>query len=158
MNGSINSTSAGLVEICFGDVYGSVCSNLWDERDASVVCRQLGSGEDRLCDWPYSNTGVLCTLTLLSSYIDTNNIVAIQDGQLFGNNSLSVSLDNFMCLGSESKLLQCSHGDIHQYNCDSSNVAGVICGGGKPLYIGFLPSLCSISNDPIPSVSCRHMQ
>ena len=32
----------GVVEICFGGKWGSVCNNEWDESDAAVVCGQLG--------------------------------------------------------------------------------------------------------------------
>ena len=45
MNGSENSLDAGRVEVCIDNVYGSVCNDRWDERDATVVCRQLGKGE-----------------------------------------------------------------------------------------------------------------
>ena len=34
--------SNGLVEICRHRTWGAVCSDGWDERDAEVVCRQLG--------------------------------------------------------------------------------------------------------------------
>lgn len=44
MNGSASSFSKGRVEICINNQYGSVCNDRWDERDATVVCRQLGRG------------------------------------------------------------------------------------------------------------------
>ena len=32
----------GRVEVCFNEIWGTICSLKWDDQDASVACKQLG--------------------------------------------------------------------------------------------------------------------
>lgn len=47
MNGAIRvqdgpSAASGRVEICVNNEWGTICSDFWNNTDASVFCKQLG--------------------------------------------------------------------------------------------------------------------
>jgi deleted-in-malignant-brain-tumors protein 1 len=97
LNGS--NISEGRVEICIRNTYGTICDDVWDIREARVVCRQLG----------YTGT------------------VAIPvDGGIFGEGLGPILLDDLACTGEEESLLDCAfHSGTH--TCDHSEDAGVRC-------------------------------
>ncbi|CAI8051100.1 Deleted in malignant brain tumors 1 protein [Geodia barretti] len=95
----------GRVEVCYNSRWGTVCDNMWDRRDARVVCRQV-AGEYGL------------------EYDDFFNPVAVR-GSGFGRGSGPVFLTDLLCVGSEQNLLECRGAEVGVYDCSS---AGIYCG------------------------------
>ena len=123
--------------MCFHGIWGTVCDDFWDERDAAVVCRQL-EFDDRGTQ-NYKNK-LISIVTIL--YIKTNNavygirIIATFSGAVavhsarFNSGVGVIHLDDVQCNGSESRLANCSHRGVGVHNCSSSQDAGVICSSG----------------------------
>ena len=91
--------TSGRVEICYNNVWGTVCDDLWESPDAQVACRQLGF------------TG---GATVLSS-----SDVSDGSGQIW--------LDNVSCRGTETRLIDCPASSLGIHNCVHAEDAGVRC-------------------------------
>ncbi|XP_068161063.1 neurotrypsin-like [Antennarius striatus] len=89
----------GRVEVFHAGRWGSICDDQWDDRDAEVVCRQLGfGGVAKAWSWAH-----------------------------FGQGSGPILLDAVKCTGNELFLDQCPHSEWEQHNCDHMEDAGVSC-------------------------------
>ncbi|KAB1271013.1 putative DMBT1-like protein [Camelus dromedarius] len=92
---------SGRVEVLFQGTWGTVCDDLWDLAEASVVCRQLQCGQ----------------------------AVAAPLAAHFGAGSGKIVLDNVQCAGSESHLGQCRHRGEAGHDCRHLEDAGIISAG-----------------------------
>ena len=143
----------GRVEICYDNVYGTVCDDFWDILDARVVCRQLGfnSSGQLLCACMFSldfdvSDKISCYEIVITSVLfqwfrfylyiallnaSASNAVSVDVVPLrgFGGGSGDILLDSVVCRGTESSLLECSTNSIRQHNCNHSEDAGVRCEG-----------------------------
>eukprot|EP00057_Strongylocentrotus_purpuratus_P024855 XP_011679329.1 PREDICTED: lysyl oxidase homolog 2-like [Strongylocentrotus purpuratus] len=89
----------GRVEIYHHGIWGTVCDDFWDIREADVVCRQLGfSGASEP-----------------------------MRGGVFGMGNSRIHLDDVTCEGAEKELSNCSHAPWNDHNCLHGEDAGVIC-------------------------------
>ncbi len=90
--------SEGRVEVCNNNEWGTVCSDNWDDSDATVACRQLGY-DGYFNYYPFS---------------------------YFGEGTGNVWLNYLNCNGGESSLFDCSNSLGYQ-SCSHNNDVGVRC-------------------------------
>ena len=77
-----------------------MCDDLWDDIDATVICKQLG----------YSRGSAR-----VSAY--------------FGKGSGFILLDNVNCTGKEFTVFACKHKNFGEHDCKHEEDAGVVCFG-----------------------------
>ncbi|XP_070488008.1 scavenger receptor cysteine-rich domain-containing protein DMBT1 [Equus przewalskii] len=95
---------SGRLEVLHQGIWGTVCDDLWDLKEAEVVCRQLGCGQ----------------------------AIAAPGRGHFGPGSGDILLDNIQCSGSENHLGQCPSSGWSDHNCGHHEDAGVICSAATP--------------------------
>jgi hypothetical protein len=87
----------GRLELQVNGVFGTICDDGFGPEEAVVACRELGF-----------STGTT------------------QAGPV-GSESLTIWLDDVVCIGTESRLIDCTNSGIGVENCDHSEDVGVIC-------------------------------
>uniref|UniRef100_A0A8C0Q4P2 Galectin-3-binding protein n=2 Tax=Canis lupus familiaris TaxID=9615 RepID=A0A8C0Q4P2_CANLF len=94
-----DTANEGRVEIFYSGRWGTVCDNLWDLMDASVVCRALGF----------------------------ENATEALGGAAFGPGKGPIMLDEVECTGTEPSLANCTSLGWMKSNCRHNQDAGVVC-------------------------------
>ena len=97
----VGGLASGRVEVLVNGEWGTVCDDLWDDRDASVVCRMLSLGE----------TG------------------AARSEAYYGEGTGNILLTNLECNGSEASLFDCVNNlnSDTGVSCVHAQDAGVEC-------------------------------
>ncbi|XP_040891432.1 deleted in malignant brain tumors 1 protein-like isoform X4 [Toxotes jaculatrix] len=110
-----NSSCSGRVEIYHNGQWGTVCDDSWNLLHAQVVCRQLGCGRAR----------------------------SAPQSAAFGQGSGLIWLDDVMCTGNESKLIECRHRTFGSHNCGHGEDASVVCEAGPTVRLVNSDNRCS---------------
>ncbi|XP_036431297.1 scavenger receptor cysteine-rich type 1 protein M130-like [Colossoma macropomum] len=90
---------SGRLEVYHNAEWGSICDNLWDIKDAQVVCRQLGCGPALSAD----------------------------GSAVFGAGEGPIWLNRVKCRGNEIHLWDCPHSLKNHTDCSHRQDAGVTC-------------------------------
>ena len=96
----------GRVEVCHNNAWGTVCDDFWNRNDGMVACRQLGL-----------------------------RFVNTVGEAFFGRGTGPIWLDDLICAGSESRLIDCAHNGFGLHNCGHSEDAGLLCEGNWSMLI-----------------------
>ena len=115
----------GRVEVCINDQWGTVCDDLWDSTDATVVCKQL---RHEYTGSRYTCIGLVSYKSFASNVCFCTGGIAYSNAH-FGAGSGPIVLDDVQCTSSASKLLECPSRPILSHNCLHSADAGVGCEG-----------------------------
>uniref|UniRef100_A0A3B4E1P5 SRCR domain-containing protein n=1 Tax=Pygocentrus nattereri TaxID=42514 RepID=A0A3B4E1P5_PYGNA len=120
---------SGRLEVYHNAEWGSICDDLWDIRDAQVICRQLGCGPALSAD----------------------------GSAVFGAGEGPIWLSRVKCRGNEIHLWDCPHSLKNHTDCSHKQDAGVTCAGQrirvKILNVsvnGALTDLLLLSNANLP--------
>ena len=89
----------GRVEIRHDDIWGAICDEGWDMKEATIVCHQLGFLE----------------------------ALEAKTGSAFGETDAPVVMDRVSCKGTERRLNDCPFLCNSASQCNSSSLAGVVC-------------------------------
>ncbi|KAG7214371.1 hypothetical protein INR49_023082 [Caranx melampygus] len=106
-----SSGTSGRLEVYMNGQWGSICDTHWTDRDASVICRQLGLGE--------------IGTALQHSYFSP--------GSIFHYERLG-------CRGNEKSLLECRSRRFVTADCNHGNEAGVVCAEPEGETRAFVPT------------------
>ncbi|XP_019862605.1 PREDICTED: deleted in malignant brain tumors 1 protein-like [Amphimedon queenslandica] len=92
----------GRVEICYNQMWGTICDHYWDTTDANVVCKQLG----------HQMTG---SVPVRTSY--------------YGEGQAPFVMRRVSCSSSDSSLIGCNHRfeSSISTDCGTANAASVVC-------------------------------
>uniref|UniRef100_A0A8C1U9T3 Soluble scavenger receptor cysteine-rich domain-containing protein SSC5D n=1 Tax=Cyprinus carpio TaxID=7962 RepID=A0A8C1U9T3_CYPCA len=93
------SSCSGRVEVLHNGIWGTVCDDGWDIKDAAVVCREIGCGD----------------------------AIEAKKGAFFGNGSGPIWMNNVNCYGNEQTLKRCRSSGWNVQICSHYKDAGVIC-------------------------------
>ena len=96
-----SSPREGLVQVYYNNTWGSVCDQMWDAKDADVVCRMIGY---------------------------TGAAEPKKDVD-YGRGNGTTWLNNVQCSGNESSLFSCAHDGLRNHTCERGNEVNVSCLG-----------------------------
>ena len=108
----------GRVEFCSEGIWGTVCSDMWDENNALMVCRELGLPTE----------GEIRHSVVMKTILTTVHFAVVSVIDTFGGGTGPILLDEVDCVGNESSLFECPHTEIESHDYFHHEDVSVKCG------------------------------
>ena len=112
----------GNVELCIYGRWRIMCANSWDNRDASVVCRQIGYSPHGKHEIATSHTIQVALIYHTSQF---TGAVALEN--IYPSSTHRLLNAKINCSGLESKITNCIQNLDEAYSCLSFGIASVSC-------------------------------
>ena len=112
--------------MCFGNLWGTICHNSWDNRDAGVICEQLFN--NKFGELIFLNTYTIIFSCEMMYYLSLVGGYAI-NGSRFGSGDMPIVIDSMNCNGTEDSITDCPITSSAINTCNSSTIAAVTCYG-----------------------------
>ena len=118
----------GRIEVCYNNIWGSVCGDGFDFTDAYVACKTISiSGIFLVVTHWYT-----CRLNHIIPYTLITEPTVYTDSE-FGDGSVPIVYSNIECKGFEESFNECSKKEYGSFICSRKHVAGVRCLDGMSL-------------------------
>lgn len=92
----------GRLEVLFNNVWGTVCDDRFDILDAEVACNQLG-------------------------FAGAESVIYFLRNTEIPQGTGPIHLDDLLCLGTESRLVDCPSRPLGEHNCSHFEDVGISC-------------------------------
>lgn len=117
----------GLLEVCFNNIWGTVCDNSFDSDDAQVICNQLSVPFEGECSCTHVNDcDRLMDVVKIHTYVGA---VVLNSTASFGSGVGPVFVESLRCDGSETSILDCSEVNLRRQFCTHDRDVSVRCIG-----------------------------
>ena len=117
----------GRVEVCFNNVWGTICDERFNSDDALVICNQLSLPFESMHVMNVQTTQQCSNLTIIIITIIIGSVALT--GAFFGRGDGPIFIESLTCEGNERSILGCNEINMRRGMCTHDRDVSVRCTG-----------------------------